>query len=66
MVPLRRPSTKVGVGGVVLFLAKEHVFHTKMGFRRGANNLAKLLSLKAILVFYKDKGCDKGYVETEK
>jgi hypothetical protein len=52
MEPLRTP---LGGGGVVLHFTKNHYFHIKMGYGRGTNNYAKILSMKLLLLYAMEK-----------
>ena len=45
-------------GGAVLFLAESHFFVMSMGLGEGTNNFAELMSLKLLLIFALEKGCN--------
>ena len=45
-------------GGVVLFFAESHFFVISMGLGGGTNNFAELMSLKLLLIFALEKGCN--------
>ena len=45
-------------GGVVLFLTDSHYFVLSMGLGEGKNNFSELMSLKLLLIFSLEKGCN--------
>ena len=44
-------------GGALLFLSDSHFFELTPGLGEGSNNYAELLSLKLLLIFAVEKGC---------
>ena len=46
-------------GGTVLFLTESHYFVMSMGLGEGTNNYAELMSLKLLLIFALEKGCNE-------
>ena len=46
-------------GGAVLFLTNSHYFVLSMGLGEGTNNFSELMSLKLLLIFSLEKGCNK-------
>ena len=46
-------------GGAVLFLSDSHFFVISMGLGGGTNNFAEIMSLKLLLIFSLEKGCNK-------
>ena len=45
-------------GGAILYLAENHSFELIFGLGEGRNNRAELLSLKLLLIFAAEKGCN--------
>ena len=46
-------------GGAVLFLSESHYFVMSIGLGEGTNNFAELMSLKLLLIFALEKGCNE-------
>ena len=45
-------------GGAFLYLSESHFFELSMGLGEGTNNYAKLMSLKLLMIFAVEKGCN--------
>jgi len=45
-------------GGAFLYLSESHFFELSMGLGEGTNNYAELMSLKLLMIFAVEKGCN--------
>ena len=45
-------------GGAYLFMREGHLYKIKMGLGEGSNNFVELFSLKLLLIFAAEKGCN--------
>ena len=46
-------------GGALLFLSDSHYFELTLGLGEGSNNYVELLSLKLLLIFIAEEGCQR-------